>query len=110
MTEIRPAPKHLALLAANTRGWDYEEIYAAIIAAGHAGWTFDQVYREVTRLILIDDATPASLRHKAAKPTVAPPTGPEVNTRGKEMAMEEYRKTVAARLGEIETPEGGEAA
>jgi hypothetical protein len=108
VTEIRPAPKHLALLAVNMRGWDYEEIYGAIIAAGHAGWSFDQVYREVTRMILIDDEAPASLRHKAAKPTLAAPTGAAVNTRGKELVMEAYRQTKGAQ--QQDTPEGGEAA
>jgi len=38
MTDVQPAPKQLAMLAAAMRGWDYEEIRAAIIAVSHAGW------------------------------------------------------------------------
>jgi hypothetical protein len=81
------------MLAANMRGWDYEEIYSAILAAGHAGWTFEQVFREVTRLILIADSGPADLRAKAAKPVLAAPTGAEVNARGKELVLEALRQT-----------------
>ena len=73
MTEIQPAARELAALAAAMRGWDAEETLAAILAAKHAGWTFEQVYREVSRLLLLEDGTPASLRHAARAPAAVGP-------------------------------------
>lgn len=65
MTFIRPAPKELAILAAAMRGWDYDEIRAAILGASQAGWSDDRIYREVFRLLLLEDASPADLRAAA---------------------------------------------
>ena len=59
---IRPAPIRLAQLAAEMRGWDYEEIRAGLIACSTAGWTDERIYREMFRLLLLEDAAPADLR------------------------------------------------
>jgi hypothetical protein len=86
---IRPAARELAALAAAARGWDDGELMDAMLAAKNAGWDFERVYREVTRLILIEDATPASLRHAAANPlrkTAKP--GPATYEQGAALARE----------------------
>lgn len=89
MTEIQPAAPQLAALAAAMRGWDESDLAGAMIAAKNAGWDFEQVYREVTRLILIEDATPASLRHAAAHPLRKPDKpGPGTYEHGAALARE----------------------
>jgi hypothetical protein len=74
VTDVQPAPKQLAMLAAAMRGWDYEEIRAAIIAASQAGWDDERIYRETFRLLLIEDGCPADLRLASRRPT-QPPAG-----------------------------------
>lgn len=74
MTDVQPAPKQLAMLAAAMRGWNYEEIRAAIIAASQAGWDDDRIYRETFRLLLTGDATPADLRNAARNADHPKPT------------------------------------
>jgi hypothetical protein len=74
VTDVRPAPKQLAQLAEVMRGWDYEEIRAAIIAVSHAGWDDERIYREVFRLLLLEDASPADLRNSARSADRPKPT------------------------------------
>lgn len=67
-TWIRPAPKQLAQLAAEMRGWDYDDIRQAIIACSTAGWDDRRIYRETFRLLLREDATPDDLRLASRDP------------------------------------------
>lgn len=79
MTEIQPAARELATLAAAMRtDWGYDETLAAIFAAGNAGWAFEHVFREVARLLVQHDGTPSSLRF-AARNTQGVP-GPRETT------------------------------
>jgi len=67
--ELRPAPKHLAMLAAEMRAdWDYEDIRQALIACSKAGWDDIRIYRETFRLLLIADSGPGDLRALAGRP------------------------------------------
>ena len=72
---VKPAPRRLAQLAAEMRGWDYEEIRAGLIACSTAGWTDERIYREIFRLLLLEDAAPADLRVMARDPTKRLPAG-----------------------------------
>lgn len=95
--ELRPAPKHLAMLAAEMRAdWDYEDIRQALIACSKAGWDDTRIYRETFRLLLIADSGPGDLRAMAAKPSIGS-TGAEVNSRGKELAMQALRQATGAQ-------------
>ena len=90
MTEIQPAARELAALAYAMRGWDPEHTMAAMIAAKNAGWDFERVFREVARLLLTEDGSPAGLRHAAAsllRPAVAavPADGPAAAAKAREM-------------------------
>lgn len=79
MTDLQPAPRELATLAAAMRtDWDHDETLAAIFAAGNAGWDFERVFREVARLVVQRDGFPSSLRF-AARSTRAEP-GPREST------------------------------
>lgn len=79
MTDLQPAARELAALAAAMRSdWGYDETLAAIFAAGNAGWDFGHVFREVTRLLVQGDGTPSSLRF-AARSTQGVP-GPRETT------------------------------
>lgn len=70
--EVRPAPKHLAMLASEMRAdWDYEDIHQALIACSDAGWDDIRIYREVFRLLLIADSSPDDLRAMARRPARA---------------------------------------
>ena len=72
---VKPAPKRLAMLAAEMRGWAYEDIYSALIACHDAGWGDEQIYRETFRLLLLEDSGPADLRVMARDWTKRLPQG-----------------------------------
>lgn len=65
---IKPAPKALAMLAVEMRGWAYDDIRAALIACSEAGWTTGRIYREVFALLMREDGVPADLRNAARNP------------------------------------------
>lgn len=67
--EFRPAPKHLAMLAAEMReDWPYEATRAALIACSQAGWSDERIYRETFRLLLLPDSAPGDLRQASRNP------------------------------------------
>lgn len=92
MTEIRPAPKRLAALAAEMRAdWPYEDTRAALIAASGAGWDAYRIYRETFRLLLLPDSTPADLRLASRNPfRPVPAAGDGTLQRGLAAAREAY--------------------
>lgn len=74
MSEIREAPRELLALAVAMReDWDSERTWNALLAAHAAGWTFPRALREVTRLLLIEDSSPADLRVAAGETRSAAP-------------------------------------
>jgi len=92
MTDLQPAPGELVALAAAVRpDWDRDALANAVLAAKTAGWTWEQVFRYVVRLILREDATPAELRHAAARPARAgdpsPADGEAWAARAREMLL-----------------------
>jgi hypothetical protein len=94
---IYPAPKQLAVLAANMRpDWDYEQTRTALIAVSGAGWTDDQIYREMFRLLLLREATPDDLRNAAR---TAPRPKPDDETYGRGAAA--ARQALARTTGPI---------
>lgn len=105
MTAIRPAPKHLAMLAAEMRAdWDYDETRAALIAASQAGWDPERIYRETFRLLLLPDSSPADLRHASRNPLrPVPSAGDGTLERGLTLARQ------ALEERHDDDPEGGEA-
>lgn len=79
MTDLQPAARELATLAAAMRSdWGYDETLAAIFAAGNAGWDFEHVFREVGRLLVQRDGAPSSLRFAARNAQGVP--GPRETT------------------------------
>jgi hypothetical protein len=70
-TWLHPAPRQLAMLAQEMRGWDYEDIRQAIISCSQAGWDDKRIYRETFLLLLREDATPDDLRLLARNPARA---------------------------------------
>lgn len=82
---LRPAFHELLALATASRpDWDWEETRDSMMAAKNAGWEWEAVFREVIRLILAEDETPATLRNSARRPRrPLGVTGPQVNARGK---------------------------
>ncbi len=88
MTGIQPAARELAALAHAMRGWDPEHTMAAMIAARNAGWDFGRVFREVSVLLLKDDASPDDLRHAARATAMAPGPRPETYGEGAAMARQ----------------------
>ena len=110
MTGFEPAPKLLAQLAEQMRGWPYEETRASLIAASQAGWDTERIYREMFRLLLREDAGPADLRQASRNPLrPVPAAGDGTLERGLAAAREalEHRQAAAALPGD---PEGDEAA
>lgn len=117
MAEIRPAPKHLAMLAQEMRGWPYtdsdHQFYDALVACHEAGWSWERILRESVRLLLDPDATPGDLRLAARdprkrdhRPGAGLPTDPETIA-----ALAEYRARAAAQAAaEPGEPEGGRVA
>ena len=69
---VKPAPKRLAMLAAEMRGWAYDDIYSALIACHEAGWDDLRIYRETFRLLQLEDSSPADLRVMARDWTKRP--------------------------------------
>lgn len=110
MTEIRPAPKYLAALAAQMRDdWPYDDTRAALIAASGAGWTADRIYRETFRLLLLPDSTPADLRLASRDPRRQDPRpGPGLPSRPDAVALvAEYRARAAGQTAAASSdPEG----
>lgn len=101
---LRPAfHELLALACASREDWGFEETRDAMMAAKHAGWPWDAVFREVIRLIVAEDETPATLRNSARRP-MRPRgvTGPQVNARGKAAVLAAIE---AAHEGREEPPE-----
>jgi len=96
MTELRPAPRQLALLAAEMRDdWDYEDTRQALIACSLAGWDSERIYRAVFRLLLQPDSSPASLRQEARDPTKADRPLRVVAEPGEEAAATAYTRSKA---------------
>jgi len=48
--------------------WNPEGLHDAMTAAHQAGWDWVAVFREVARLVLAEDETPATLRNSARRP------------------------------------------
>lgn len=79
--EPRPAYTELHALARAMRpDWNPTELHDAMTAAHQAGWAWTAVFREVARLVLAEDETPATLRNSARRPGPAPsvPLDPEL--------------------------------
>lgn len=67
--EPRPAYAQLHALACAMRpDWNPDGLHDAMTAAHQAGWAWRDVFREVARLILAEDETPATLRNSARRP------------------------------------------
>lgn len=100
---LQPAVPELVRFAAATRtDWDADDLDAAILAALQAGWEWDEVYREVHRLLLIEDGSPASLRAKCKSVFKVTPTGRTTYQRGAAMAREllEHRNGLIGGSGD----------
>lgn len=69
--KLKAAPKRLAWLAEEMRGWGYEDTLGALKACSDAGWDDIRIYREVFRLLLIADSSPDDLRAMARRPARA---------------------------------------
>lgn len=81
---LSPAFRELLALACASRpDWGFEETRDAMMAAKHAGWEWEAVFREVIRLMLADDESPATLRNSTRRARFSAVTGPQVNARGK---------------------------
>ena len=75
--EPRPAYSQLHALACAMRpDWNPEGLHDAMTAAHQAGWAWKDVFREVARLALAQDETPATLRNSARRPGTASRAGP----------------------------------
>lgn len=61
-------PELLALAAAMRPDWNRTELRDAMTAAHLAAWAWKDVFREVARLVLAEDETPATLRNSARRP------------------------------------------
>lgn len=94
MTDLKPAPKQLAWLAAEARGgeWTYKATADALLACSNANWPAERIYRETFRLLLVADSGPDDLRKLAAKPTIGS-AGPEISARGKARVMRALEQT-----------------
>ena len=102
--ELRPAPKQLAMLAAEMRAdWDYEDIRQALIACSKAGWDDHRIYRETFRLLLMADSGPADLRAMAGRPAPGP-AGMSEETRASVAALREQCATSPTRVHPAEQP------
>lgn len=67
--EPRPAfPQLHALACAMRPEWSPDELRDAMTAAHQAGWEWVAVFREVARLVLAQDESPATLRNSARRP------------------------------------------
>lgn len=67
--EPRPAfPQLHALACAMRPDWSPDELRDAMTAAHQAGWEWVAVFREVARLVLAQDESPATLRNSARRP------------------------------------------
>lgn len=120
MTEIRPAPKHLAMLAQESRGWPYtdsdHQFYDALVACHEAGWSWERILRESVRLLLDPDATPGDLRLAARDPRrpgrkLAVVADPEEQARATAYSRAQADKARALLgVGRDEEPEGGKTA
>jgi hypothetical protein len=56
--------------------WSPDELRDAMTAVHQAGWAWRDVFREVARLALAEDETPATLRNSARKPTAVTSPAP----------------------------------
>lgn len=73
---FEPCPAYtelLALASAMRPDWNRTELRDAMTAAHLAGWAWKDVFREVARLVLAQDETPATLRNSARRPGPAVP-------------------------------------
>jgi len=53
--------------------WNPEGLHDAMTAAHQAGWDWVAVFREVARLVLAEDETPATLRNSTRRPRASAP-------------------------------------
>jgi hypothetical protein len=115
-TWIRPAPKQLAQLAQEMRGWDYDDIRQAIIACSQAGWDDNRIYRATFQLLLREDATPGDLRLASRDPIGRRPLAvvADPGEQARATAYSQSKADVARQLLERrhggDDPEGGEGA
>jgi len=75
--EPRPAYPQLLATACEMRpDWSPTELRDAMTAAHQAGWPWVSVFREVARLALARDETPATLRNSSRRPGARGQAGP----------------------------------
>lgn len=79
--EPTPAYRELHALACAMRpDWNTNDLHDAMTAVHQAGWGWKDVFREVARLVLAEDETPATLRNSARRPVT--PKDPGAYARG----------------------------
>ena len=96
--EPMPAYPQLHSLACAMRpDWNPEGLHDAMTAAHQAGWTWVAVLREVVRLVLAEDETPATLRNSARRPVAS--RDPDAYAHGGQLWRAAYADVLARVTG-----------